>query len=71
MNNHPVTLISYKSVKTERGTTLWFVTYDNRILGDSRPFDTPEEASDAAEEAVERAGFDSDNYRRAVYRPGY
>lgn len=64
------TIISYKSIVTERGTKLWFVTYDNRILGDSRPFDTADQAREEALKAVDHAGCE--NYvRRAIYRPGY
>lgn len=50
----------------------YFVTKDRRRLGDSRGFDTYEQAMDEAKYYAAIAGYDSaTGQRRAVVVPGY
>lgn len=62
-------IVSWKSQTTERGTTLFFVTLNGRILGDSRPYSTAEEARAEAIRMHERSVVDHVTTR--VYRPGF
>lgn len=67
MNFH--TRISFKSVGTPNRKT-WFVTYDNRVLGDSRGYSTAEEARAEALKVVENSEV-INGARRYFYMPGH
>lgn len=61
--------ISWVSYPGSRNNRVFFVTYDNKILGDSRGYSTVEEV-----QAVIFAESDAsvkDGIRHLVYRPGY
>lgn len=62
------TYISFKSVDGSRGNKLWFVTYDGRVLGDSRPFETADKAQAEALRIVEAEPL-VNGVRRYLYRP--
>lgn len=61
--------LSWKGIPTERGTILYYVTVDGRILGDSRAYDTAQQASDAAIKMSNDSVVDG--MRTRTYRPGY
>lgn len=63
-------IISWVSYPTQGSRKVFFVTYNNRVLGDSRGYSSVDEVYDAAIKAVDNAGS-VNGVRNAVYRPGY
>lgn len=61
--------ISWRGIR-KGNKVIYYVTHDGRILGDSRGYDTAEEASEAAIAAVKAKGT-CNGVAFAVYRPGY
>jgi hypothetical protein len=61
----PVT-VSYKPISDDK--KLWMVTYDGRILGDDRKYDTRDEARTAALKRVNDEPI-IDGARSYIFRP--
>lgn len=62
--------ISWVGNSNGRGGYVFHLTYDGRVLGDSRGYSTEDQAREAALEAVSKAGV-TNGVRNAIYRPGY
>lgn len=67
-------IVSYRSRKAPSGRTLFYVSFDGKVPGDSRSYETAETARDEALKVVQSeqdAATAAGRFAALTYRPGY